>query len=555
MGIRAPGRHHRSMSPEPQLATPSAVGRRTLFGVGLGGVAAAGLAACTGPSAPAATTSPSAGAASAAPSGGTGSNEIDAAGVQRGLAALPGIIDRYLKQTTVPGLAAVVVYQGETRYLEGFGVRQQGKPDAADADTVFQLASVSKPISSTVVAAALTKKLSKLGWDDPVQRALPDFTLSDAWVGSHVTVADMFAHRSGLPDHSGNLLEDFGFTRAQILAKHRYYPLRRFRDNYEYTNYGLTAGAEAIAVACGMTWEELADQVLFGPLGMKSTSFRFPDLQKRANRAAMHEQIDGAWVPNLTVDTDAQAPAGSSSSSVRDLAAWITMLLAGGGSTIDENQLKRIWLPAIVRPGLPAIGSPAGFYGMGWIVSYEPTGELRLNHSGGFGLGAATTVTLYPSKGLGIAVITNAPPIGLPEAVTVEFTDVVRYGKSTQDDWVAVIGPHVAPEETADNKKYSVAAKDPKPARAKAAYTGRYTSRLYGPLTVTQSGGTLAITVGPARRRFELQHYSGDEFFFATTGEDASGLSGATFRVAGGRATALTVGAWNKEKLGTFTRA
>lgn len=541
--------------PSPSDSTPtSAVGRRTLLrGVGLGGAAAAAaatLAACTSP-APATTVNPSPAQGSAAPETG---GDIDAAGVDRGLAALPAIIDRYLKQTTVPGLAVSVVYDGKVRYLQGFGLRQFGRPEAVDADTVFQLASVSKPISATVVAAALTKKLPKLGWDDPVHKALPDFTLSDPWVTSHLTVADLFSHRSGLPDHSGNLLEGLGYDRKQILARHRFYPLARFRDSYAYTNYGLTAGAEAIAVSCGLTWEDLADQVLFGPLGMKSTSYRFSDLQSRSNRAAMHTQVDGTWVPNLTVDTDAQAPAGSSNASVRDLAVWLTMLLAKGDPVIAEEQLKRIWHPGVILPTLPAIGSAASFYGAGWNVSYEPTGVMRVSHSGGFGLGAATTVTLFPAKGLGLAVVANGPPIGLPEAIGVEFTDFIRYGKSTQDDWQKVIEPFIAPHETDENKKYSVAATDQKPAKPNAAYVGRYNSRFYGALAVTDRAGVLTVTAGPAAMRFGLKHYSRDEFFFTTLGEDETGLSGATFTTSGNRATALTIGAWNHEGLGTFTR-
>ena len=543
------------MSATPDGSSPAALGRRTLLkGLGLGGAAVAltGMSGCSGAAASGPTSSPTpAGSGSAAPTSG----EIDAAGIERGLAALPGIIDRYLKQSTVPGLAIAVVYDGKVVYLEGFGLRQVGKTDKVDPDTVFQLASVSKPISSTVVAAAFTKKVSKLGWDDAVHATLPGFRLSDPWVEQHVTAADLFAHRTGLPDHSGNLLEGLGFDRTTILARHRYYPLKRFRDNYDYTNYGLTAGGEAIAVASGTTWEDLSQQVLFTPLGMSSTSYDFADLQKRTNRAAMHEKINGTWVPNLTADYDAQAPAGSVTSSARDLVAWLTMLLAEGKPVIDAGQLKRIWQPAIAKPALPAIGSPASFYGLGWNINYEPTGELRASHSGGFGLGAATSVTVYPSKGLGVAAITNGPPVGLPEAITVEFTDVVRYGKSTQEDWLAVIGPYVAPPVTADQKKYSTPAVNPTTARAPSAYEGRYRNDFYGPLTVSSSGGGLSFTAGLKKERWPLEHYSGDEFFFTTTGEDASGFSGAVFTVSGGRAKSLVINAWNAEQLGTFVRA
>lgn len=531
--------------------------RALLKGLGAGGAALAltGLAGCTNGAASAPGTSSSADPAAGSQTAVAASAEITAAGVDRALAALPGIIDRYLNQTTVPGLAFAVVYDGKVRYLEGFGVREVGKPELIDPDTVFRLASVSKPISSTVVAAALTKKLSALGWDDAVHGTLPGFRLADAWVEKQVTAADLFAHRSGLPDHSGNLLEDLGYDRAEILARHRFYPLRRFRDNYEYTNYGLTAGAEAIAVSAGLPWERLAQQVLFEPLTMSSSSYDVADLQRRTNRAAMHKRVDGAWVPDLDADYDPQAPAGSATSSLRDMAAWVSMLLAGGEPVLDTAQLQRIWQPAAIKPALPTVGEPASFYGLGWNVNYESTGELRASHSGGFGRGAATSVTVFPSKGLGIVGLTNGEPVALPEAITVEFTDHVRYGRSTQQDWVSVIAPYVIPPETEDQVRYARPATGAEDARTLSAYEGRYDNDLYGRLTVSARGDALSFTVGPAGHDFELQHYSGDEFFFDTVGEDDSGFSGAIF---GGTAAApqtLTITAWNKEKLGVFERA
>ena len=72
------------------------------------------------------------------------------------LAALPKLeayVDEHMKQDLVPGLAVAIVFKDEVVYLKGFGVREIGKPETVDADTVFQLASFSKPISSTVVAA------------------------------------------------------------------------------------------------------------------------------------------------------------------------------------------------------------------------------------------------------------------------------------------------------------------------------------------------------------------------------------------------------------------
>ncbi|MGW1638844.1 serine hydrolase domain-containing protein [Streptomyces lavendulae] len=105
-----------------------------------------------------------------------------------------------MRRTGVPGLSVAVVHDDRVVYLKGFGLRRTGEAATVDPDTVFQLASLSKPVSSTVVAATLTDPAA---WDAPLGDTLPGFALKDPWVTSHVTAADLFSHRSGLPDHAG----------------------------------------------------------------------------------------------------------------------------------------------------------------------------------------------------------------------------------------------------------------------------------------------------------------------------------------------------------------
>src|SRR5258708_370435 len=68
------------------------------------------------------------------------------------------------------------------------------------------------------------------------------------------------------------------------------------------------------------------------------------------------------------------------------------------------------------QPSISNATERTGFYGLGWNVGYDDHGRLRMNHSGGFDLGAATVVNLVPEEHLGIVVLTNGSPIGLPEA-------------------------------------------------------------------------------------------------------------------------------------------
>ncbi|MDL5154563.1 serine hydrolase domain-containing protein [Actinomycetospora termitidis] len=486
----------------------------------------------------------------AAPSG------ITPEAVTAAVGALDGIIDADLRTTGVPGAAVAVVYRGQVLYSKGFGVRQVGRPEPVDPDTVFQLASVSKAIAGTVVGAAADH--GRVAWTDTVASRLPGWTLSDPWVGSHATIADMLAHRSGLPESidTTDILEDLGFSEQDIFARQALLPLEPFRDSYSYTNFGLTSGGEAAARAAGTTWPDLAQQEIFGPLGMTSTSYRYADLATRPDRAALHKKgPDGAWVPTLTFDVDRQAPAGGASSSVNDLAKWMTMLLAGGkaGSTqvLGDDALNQIWGPQAVREPQQEVGGPFAFYGEGWNVDRDSSDRLVVNHSGAFSTGAATNVQLIPAEQLGIVTLTNGYPEGLPEAINKRFVDQVENGRQTVDwlgEYRKAFASLSAPVDPTD---YTRPPAQVAPAQPAAAYVGTYRSDFWGDLVVNAGpDGSLSLTVGPERQTYPLPHYTGDTFFFTPRGESAFGDSGVVF--AGSQ---LTVNAWNKETgLGVFRR-
>ena len=136
----------------------------------------------------------------------------------------------------------------------------------------------------------------------------------------------------------------------------RHLPLAPFRISYAYTNFGLTAAAEAVAAAAGKSWEDLSDEVLYRPLGMASTSSRFADFVARPNHAVNHVKVGDKWEPRFQRDPDPQSPAAGVSSSVNDMARWLTMVLANG-----TYNGQRITSPEALLPGhYPAgrLGAP-----------------------------------------------------------------------------------------------------------------------------------------------------------------------------------------------------
>ena len=474
---------------------------------------------------------------------------------------LEKLAEQVLQTTGIPGMAIAVVHKDHVVNLKGFGVREVGKPEPVDPDTAFQLASVSKPIASTVVAGLVGEKV--VSWDDPIIKRDPGFQMYDSWVTHEVTIRDMFSHRSGLPSHAGDRLEDLGFDRPAILFRLRYLkPDTSFRSHYAYTNFGLTEAAIAAAKAAGKPWEEVSAEKLYQPLGMKNTSSRYADFAATENRARGHVLVNDKWVAKYVRNPDAQSPAGGVSSTARDMAQWVRLQLSNGKldgkQVIDAEALAETHRPQVLTqaPTDPSVDR-ATFYGLGWNVDYDDMGRVRLSHSGGFNLGAATVVSLYPAEELGIVVLTNAYPIGVPEAIAKCFFDLALNG-SVERDWFPLFRLLVAAALKPDYgmaTDYSTPPKAPSPALRAEAFVGTYANDLFGQIEVTEKDDGLLLLLGPRKDAFVLQHFDRDVFTYQPVSENAYGPSAVTFNVGpAGKATAVVIENLDVEGQGTFTR-
>src|SRR6266511_1665927 len=479
--------------------------------------------------------------------------------VTHAIQELEQLAQKQIQENALPGLAIAVVFQDKTVYAKGFGVRDTSTKVPVDADTVFQLASVSKSIGSTVVAELVGE--GKITWDSKLSVLDPTFAMFDPWVTHEITIRDMYAHRSGLPEHAGDLLEDLDFTRAEILRRLRYqHPGSSFRSHYAYTNFGMTEGGIAAAKAYELEWEEAAKQKLYNSLGMTSTSSRYADFIARRNKALGHVLVDGKWVQKFKRDPDAQSPTGGVSSSVNDLTKWMRLQLASGKfdgkQIVNEKALGETHHPHMLTGFSPFTGLP-GFYGMGWNVSYDQEGRLRLNHSGGFALGAATQANLVPGEQLGIVVLTNAYPIGIAEALGTTFLDSALYGKPIQD-WLVLFKQRFsnpAAIGTVLGFDYSKPPGSPSLASKNSAYLERYANDFFGDISIIEKDSGLAIVQGPKKKTFAMKHYDRDTFTYETEGENAVGRSSITFTIGpDGKATQVVVENLNVRGEGTFKR-
>jgi CubicO group peptidase (beta-lactamase class C family) len=455
-------------------------------------------------------------------------------------AVLPEFYDRaqeLFARSGVPGAALAVVAGDRAVYVDCFGVREAGRPERVDPHTVFQLASVSKGFTATMLAALVTRR--ELGWDDPVRASWPGFALWDPWVSGHVTVRDLMSMRSGLPEYAGDELQAFGYGRAEILHRLRYLePVAGFRAAYAYQNALPTAAAMTASRASGRSWTGLVQDLVLDPLGMRSTVLSYRAYLDAPDRSASHTLVDGVMKAQTPQDDDVFAPAGAVSSTIIDLVPYLRMQLNGGalaGERVTSAEALAATHAATTVAGDKEDGPVA--YAMGW-KTYGYQGRRVVEHGGDFSEGVSTLVSMVPGDGVGIVVLTNAFPEGHALAAALERTlyDLYMTGE-VREDWLAEQQAAIAAATQGVLEPYRRLPEerpaDAAPPRARAAYTGTYANAYYGQVRVSAAPGAgLTVKLG---RGDVLRYVPWD----GDTWREPSSDTAAVFTVRGGRAVAV----------------
>lgn len=453
--------------------------------------------------------------------------------------------------TGVPGLAMAIVWLPEAGApvveTQGFGYRKMGALDEVTAETVFPLASLSKPLASTVMTALVRE--GKIAWKDKV---------THLGFANPPTFGSLFAHRSGLPEHAGDLLEDMGYDREAVLKRLHLLELDR-TGGFAYTNFGLTAAACEAAERAQQRWEDLAHDRLYAPLGMRSTSSRFADFLARPNRTWGHQRDDkGNWSHHVQRNPDAQSPAGGVTSTANDMALWLRLQLGDPGLSGFDKEFHSL----LGQTHEPYDG---GHYGLGWNVSVDPDGALlNIGHSGAFLLGAATCVKLVPKDRLGIVVLTNGEPTGVPEAISAAFFLLAGDPKLDARTLMTRMAPHplhpdrqgtllqnfegAMHEELYPPARSNDTAEPTRSIAGSHAFQGRYASAFYGTIEVGVEQGRLFMLQGPEERRerFELTPTQEEHVFvYDSRGENGTLNNRVAFQRGGPDGGLDQVTVWN----------
>ena len=418
-----------------------------------------------------------------------------------------------------PGMAIAIVKDDKVVFQKGYGVRELGKPDRVDENTLFAIASNTKAFTTASLAILVDE--GKLNWNDKVIKYLPDFQMYDPWVTAQITIRDLVSHRSGLDTFSGDLLwYDTTYPTDEIIRRIRYLkPVSDFRTRYGYQNLMFITAGRVVEKASGMKWADFVRTRILTPLGMSRTTTSVRDMKD--NFALPHNESGGTLRALPVGYLDDAIGAVRLNSSVADLSKWIRLQLGRGtfeGKKIfSSDRSWEMWQPNITIPvsdqsmKLTPSRHFRG-YGMGWFLE-DFMGHKIVNHSGGLD-GMLSYTVLIPEENEGFVVLTNNES---PSYVVMmnKIRDVLLDAPKTDYNQVAKdqVAANKAAQDESDKKSDAERKLNTKPSLGLAGYAATYSSPMYGDVIVTEENGHLVMRLGPAPNFVaDLEHWHYDTF-------------------------------------------
>lgn len=444
------------------------------------------------------------------------------------LAAFDARVEAVRKQFDVPGIAVAIVKDGQVVLERGYGLREIGKPDKVDANTMFAIASNTKAFTAT--ALQMLAEDGKLDMNDRVIDHLPWFRMSDPYITHDLRIRDLLAHRSGLSLGAGDLLywPTTDYTTREVAERLKDVPITgQFRGQYAYDNILFGVAELVVEAASGMDFKRFLQTRIFNPLGMDETRYNADDLRRGDNVATGHAKQDFKDLkPVGTLTWRNVSGAGGLYSSVHDLTTWMNTQLAGGvipggdRRLFSEKRQRDMWtmltpIP-VSKPSLPEL-QPAmpDFlgYGQGWMLS-DYRGHRMVWHTGGWP-GMVSRLTLVPGSNIGVVVLTNQEVGAAFNAVTYSALDMML--DEPAHDWVDAYAKAVAKagnDAGEDWKKHLAArAADSTPSLPLSAYAKTYRDPWYGDVVISSSGNGLAMQFARTRELAgRLEHWQHDTF-------------------------------------------
>jgi len=335
----------------------------------------------------------------------------------------------YVDKGQTPGFLTAVARKGKIVHFETIGMRDVENEKPVEADTIFRIYSMSKPITS--VAVMILYQDGHFQLDDPVEKYLPDFkdmkVFNEEQTETHdaqnkMTIKHLLTHTSGLTYGWGNKPIDKLYGELKVFRRgsslkdmaEKLAKIPLLHEPGEKWTYGVSTDllGYLVEVVSGMPFEEFLRSRLFVPLGMVDTAFSVPK-EKVERFAALYRPTEEGGLrlarnAPLANDDVSFFPSGGGGlvSTTADYLRFCQMLLNGGElygvRILSEENVKLMRYPHFQR-------GRGGAFGLGFgVVMGENKGEAKRS-KGTFSWGgaAATIFWIDPENELVAVLMTQ----------------------------------------------------------------------------------------------------------------------------------------------------
>ena len=449
-------------------------------------------------------------------------NKLDA----KRIAELSRFVDEGRKKLGVPGVSIGVVQDGKVVFADGFGMRDLDDTRKPDADTLYLIASNTKAMTTLMLAKLVDE--GKLTWDTPVTKLLPSFRLGDADTTSRVLVRHLICACTGLPRQDFEWIFQFDGVTPEGMLKTlgAMQPTSKFGELFQYSNPLASAGGYVGGHVAfpdrelGAAYDEAMRTLVFGPLGMKSTTFDF----KRA-LAANHAGSHGASVDGKTIHAVMAAnysiipvrPAGGAWSNVRDMLKYVQMEIDEGMLPGGKRYIGKEPLLARRAPQVP-IGKDVT-YGMGLMV--DTTYGVPVLRHGGDMIGYHSDMIWLPQQKVGAVILTNSDPgVFLRGPFRRKLLELLFDGKPEADKDIAAAAKRFYDDLAAGRKLLTV----PADATEAGKLATHYSNDALGDIVVTRKGAVTTFDAGEWKSDVATRRENDGTITFVTISPGLDGL-------------------------------
>lgn len=300
----------------------------------------------------------------------------------------------YMRETGVVGCSVAIAEKGRILYSSGFGFADLENPAEVRPETLFRLASISKPITAVAVMRLVERGLVDLKTD--IRHYVPEFPDK----GQVITVEQVLNHTSGIRHYKG---DEFASTKRydSVLESLRIFqgdPLMHPPgQSYTYTTYGYTVLARIVENVSGRTFPGFLRDEVFVPAGMHSSKLDDATAIIPNRAKGYREGPDKKAINASFADTSYKWAGGGMLSTAPDMARFGISLL--NGTLLSRDSVARMWTTGSLPDGRLTR------YGLGFHVN-QLEGRRMISHTGSQ-QGTQTAMLIFPEEQVVIVVLTN----------------------------------------------------------------------------------------------------------------------------------------------------